>query len=407
MLDIISQYFSLSLSAATWVALAICILAGLMIAIFFRARICRLTRKISSDDSAPVPADGYPGVSVIVYSQTDGWNLRTLLTQILNQDYPGPMEVIVVNDENGDSTEAVVSAMELNHPNLYMTFAPEGSHALSRKKLSISLGLKAARHDIVMLTCGNCRIQSPIWLRLMMRHFMVGKQVVLGQSLPAAIPDPEYADAEPFRMSRADSFNLLWDDVRNYGAAIAGHPFIGDGYNLAYSRSLFFGNKGFSRTVNLVHGDDDIFISEIATPENTAVELSPDAMVLSLDSNPHHMQSVMKKRRIFTSQFLPRGAYSTMALFTAMAWLCLVAGVLAILLALPSFAMCVAVPLLWICFSLPVMFAWRTAGRAIGIPRPSFMLQPWFMIAHSVRNLTARISTLRSKDQYYTTIISR
>ena len=76
------------------------------------------------DDEEPLPAGGYPSVSVVVYSQTDATNLRTLIPQILEQDYPAPMEVIVVNDEGSEQTESTVSELELRYSNLYMTFAP-------------------------------------------------------------------------------------------------------------------------------------------------------------------------------------------------------------------------------------------------------------------------------------------
>ncbi|MCM1483061.1 MAG: hypothetical protein NC043_01920, partial [Muribaculaceae bacterium] len=115
---------SLTFSPAVWVLLGVSVLCGIVMCIMLISRLRRVSRKAVQDDEAPIPTDGYPAVSVIVYSQADGWNLRTLLVQILEQDYPAPMEVIVVNDENADSTEDAVSELELKYRNLYMTFAP-------------------------------------------------------------------------------------------------------------------------------------------------------------------------------------------------------------------------------------------------------------------------------------------
>ena len=67
------------------------------------------------------------------------------------------------------------------------------------------------------------------------------------------------------------------DGVHWIGDALAGHPWRGNEYNLVYRRDLFFRNKGFSRHLNLRQGDDDIFVKEIATAANTAVELSAES----------------------------------------------------------------------------------------------------------------------------------
>ena len=390
---------SLSYSPLVWGLLAAAAICGIILLAVMLPRVSRISRKSRHDDEAPIPTDGYPAVSVIVYSQADGWNLRTLLEQILDQDYPAPMEVIVVNDENADSTEEVVSALELKYRNLYMTFAPERSRNLSRKKLSVTLGLKAARYPVVMLTCGNCRIESNIWLRLMMRHFIEGYEVVLGTS---RLRPTEPLDDIRAEQSRSRSFNTEWDAVRGFGAALAGHPFMGDAANLAYKKQLFFANKGFSSNLNLQYGDDDIFVNEVTTKANTAVELSPDSQVDVLDPNPAAMSRVMRLRRMFTSAFLPKGPYLVMGLFSLLNWLMILCGVAAAVLALPSVVPAAAIllvllPAVW----LPIAFAWKRSARALGL-RQVCLSQPLLMLWHPFANMACRIRSRRQRNENYT-----
>jgi hypothetical protein len=48
---------------------------------------------------------------------------------------------------------------------------------------------------------------------------------------------------------------------------------------MAYRKSLFFEQKGFSAHLNLQRGDDDLFINQVAKGFNTKVETALDATV--------------------------------------------------------------------------------------------------------------------------------
>lgn len=187
-------------------ALAVCFL---YLIFGFRHYVASVAQKVAEDNETPLPdsPDAYPSVSVIVYSEDDAQNLEILLPQILEQDYPAMMEVIVVNDGAVGSTKDVIAQLEQRYSNLYMTFTPLESRSLSRKKLAVTLGIKAARYETVMLTTGNCRIESPIWLKSMMRHFINGKEIVLGYATPVMLEDSVST------IKRRHSFDTVWSAV--------------------------------------------------------------------------------------------------------------------------------------------------------------------------------------------------
>jgi biofilm PGA synthesis N-glycosyltransferase PgaC len=54
---------------------------------------------------------------------------------------------------------------------------------------------------------------------------------------------------------------------------------MGIGRNLAYTKTLFFGAKGFAAHMHVLAGDDDLFVNQNATRDNTAIEIHPDAFV--------------------------------------------------------------------------------------------------------------------------------
>jgi hypothetical protein len=63
--------------------------------------------------------------------------------------------------------------------------------------------------------------------------------------------------------------------------AIMGRPYMGVGRNMAYRKTLFLSNKGFSTHLGVTGGDDDLFVNQFAKGSNTAVRVGEDAIVFS------------------------------------------------------------------------------------------------------------------------------
>ena len=105
-----------------------------------------------------------PPLSVVICARNESENLRRNLPTILKQDYPD-FEVIVINDGSTDESEDLLSALEEEYPNLYHSFTPDSARYISRKKLALTLGIKASKHDWLVFTEADCAPVSNQWLR--------------------------------------------------------------------------------------------------------------------------------------------------------------------------------------------------------------------------------------------------
>lgn len=203
-----------------------------------------------------------PPLSVILCARNEADNLRKILPAILEQDYP-QFEVIVINDASTDETEDVLGYMEEKYPHLYHSFTPDSARYISHKKLALTLGIKASKHDWLVFTETNCMPASNQWLKLMARNFTSQTQIVLGYS--------GYDRIKGWLHKRI-AFDTLFQSLRYLGFALAGNPYMGIGRNMAYRKELFFKQKGYSKYLNLQRGEDDLFINQIVTKTNTRVE---------------------------------------------------------------------------------------------------------------------------------------
>lgn len=210
-----------------------------------------------------------PPLSVVICARNESENLRRNLPAILKQDYPD-FEVIVINDGSTDESEDLLSELEEEYPNLYHSFTPDSARYISRKKLALTLGIKASKYDWLVFTEADCIPVSDKWLRRIARNFTPSTDIVLGYS--------GYERGKGWLHKRV-SFDSLFTSLRYLGFALAGKPYMGIGRNLAYRKELFFKVKGFSTHLNMQRGEDDLFINQIANENNTRVETSPDSVI--------------------------------------------------------------------------------------------------------------------------------
>jgi biofilm PGA synthesis N-glycosyltransferase PgaC len=229
-------------------------------------------------------------VSVIICARNEEANLRANLPLVLEQDYPD-FEVIVVDDASTDGTADLLRDFRQQYPHLRTSSIKPNVHISKGKKLALTVGIKAARHEWILLTDADCRPAGRQWLSLMQRNFSGDTGIVLG-----------YGGYRRRRgllnlVIRYDAFFIA---LQYFGFALAGLPYMGVGRNLAYRREIFFRNKGFASHYDLASGDDDLFINEVARNEPVRIEIRAEAHTIS-DPKRSWRDWYYQKRRHLTT----------------------------------------------------------------------------------------------------------
>jgi len=382
-------YFSIdNILPLVWICVGVALAAMLWLLTFYRSRVSLKGETSKADADA---GNELPAVSVVVYANDNAIALARMLPQVLEQDYPASVEVIVVNDGSVEEVTDVVNHLSVTHTNLYQTFVPDEAHNLSRKKLGISLGVKAAHNPYVVLTCAECEIGSAGWLRAMAGPFAKGKDVVLGFAYIAGLKGAR------------NRFDEVLEGVKWLSAALRGNPYRGTGYNIGYSRKVFFDAKGFSRSLTFHYGDDDLFINQISTGDNCAVVLDGGS-VLSVESHdPAKLFGELRLRHCFTARFLPKGTSRFFGFSSIMMWLWLAAVVVGIVFslpnALPGCILLLSVPALWI----QLGSVWRKSGARLGIELNPWLL-PFVAMGRWTRTLRCKLMCGRASRRNYTWI---
>lgn len=237
-------------------------------------------------------------ISIIICAHNEEANLQKNLPSILNQtyEYQGKknFEVLVVNDNSQDNTAFLLMDLKKEYPHLNILNLEQESRNVKGKKFPLSMSIKQARHEHLLLTDADCQPTSELWLLRMVQPFYVGKKIVLGFS-------PYYITKG--WLNRQIRYETFYSAMQYLSFALAGVPYMGVGRNLAYVRSLFLQNKGFSSHYHLLSGDDDLFINAVATNKNTAIVISEEAYIFSKAKSNKEAWRFQKKRHFSTGRY--------------------------------------------------------------------------------------------------------
>jgi len=231
-------------------------------------------------------------VSVIICARNEAENLTKNLPSILNQDYPD-FEVIVVNDCSEDDSEFVLDRLQKQYKHLKVTTIKQDEKFIHSKKLALTIGIKAAKNEWLLLTDADCYAESTKWIERMQRKFNENADIVLGYG--------GFVQEKSF-INYLIRFDALFIALQYFTFAMAGRPYMGVGRNLAYRKSVFFRNKGFANHHKLDSGDDDLFINEVATSTNTYYEISHESITRTIAKSTFSDWFKQKKRHTTTAK---------------------------------------------------------------------------------------------------------
>lgn len=227
-----------------------------------RLRSYTAAKRISKKEGLAAETIATGGVSVVITARDQAEQLERNLPHLLRQEGV-TFEVVVVTDVSTDGTADVVARFSAEHPNMRTTFVPASSRYIDRKKLAVTLGVRAARYEWIVLTEANCRPAGTRWLEGLSHRFSPDVDIVLGYA--------NYAD-DGSRYASHIIYERLKDNLRRFAAADAGLAWGGDGCNLAFRKSTFMARKGFAESLTVTCGADDLLVHALAGRRRTAVE---------------------------------------------------------------------------------------------------------------------------------------
>ena len=205
-------------------------------------------------------------ISVVIISHDNALELEKHLPSFLSQKYDADYQVIVVADKSDSETDDVIKRFS-NDPHLYATFMPLSSRYISRKKLAITLGIKAAKYPWVIVTDAWCTPESGEWLHSFASLIKDDSDVVLGYS--------HYDEEAPSHYH----FENIINASKNLRCAQNNRAYASASRLVAIKKENFLAQDGFLGNLKFMRGEYDFLVNKFGRNGNTATAFTPTAFL--------------------------------------------------------------------------------------------------------------------------------
>lgn len=192
-------------------------------------------------------------LTIIICARNEEKTIARCLKTIVQQDYDlTKVQIIVVNDAGTDSTVMQAQAILKNSG---INFNIISNQTKKGKKASISYVMQFAKHNLIVLRDADTYTKSYSWLKSI-SDFYIEKQsdLIIG---PVAISD----NSGSLWAIQAIENNVL--SVLNAGSAYYNKPFLCNGANLIFTKSIFEKTNGYHSHANVESGDDILFLEDV------------------------------------------------------------------------------------------------------------------------------------------------
>lgn len=186
--------------------------------------------------------------TIVVPFRNEAKNLPRLLQSFSNIDYPQELiEIIMVDDFSTDVSERICIQWRIQHDGIDTTLLDNLRLTASPKKDAIARAMPIAKHEWIVTTDADCRVPKN-WL-LTLDNFIQAKepQMIVGAVV--------YATKNNWfhQFQQLDLMSLQGVTMGSFGM---GKPFMCNGANFAYTKTLFRTVDGFAGNDTIASGDD-------------------------------------------------------------------------------------------------------------------------------------------------------
>ena len=231
---------------------------------------------------APQSTIYLPRVTVLLVSNGDHVALDEHLPIYLTQDYAPGYDVVVVSEKADAETDNVLKRYA-NNERLYSTFVPESSRYMSKNKLAITLGVKAAKNDWIVLTDPRCKPMGSDWLSSLSQSLADHDSIVLGYV--------NYSEeSKPYHR-----FEQMHTALYLLRAAQRGEAYRTNCPLVAFKKKDFMENNGFLEHLRYSIGEYDFLVNKYGKLGDSEVAISPQTW---LTEDPIH-EKTWQNRQVY------------------------------------------------------------------------------------------------------------
>ncbi|MCF0196040.1 MAG: glycosyltransferase [Bacteroidaceae bacterium] len=306
-----------------------------------------------------------PTLSIIVEGHNQAASLRKSLPILLQQRYSNEFEVIVVDIHSNDDTKDVLEEMESRFRNLSHTAVPASARDISLNRLALSLGLRSAIGDWVVLLKPDYLPSSQEWLNVLMSN--------VSDDIDAVLAYSKLSRPKGWKGHRIQFFHL-WQQMLWMPYALKHRAYMVDENVLVLRKQALQGKNLFVNSCNLIGSVHTLLVNHNIQPGRIGLALQPETAVSGLQPNRHLWKQervfFVEERKAIKGGWGYRVRYALQVIFPQLTGWLAVATSLYFLWAMPYLAV---IPVtLWIVASVYRLVVFQHTAKYFGIRTTGF-----------------------------------
>lgn len=233
-----------------------------------------VTRKDKeADDADDTRLSKEPGkVTIVVSAIGNCSHLEDTLCALLAQKYEPGFELIVTGDKDNPQIDRALGKIG-DKINAHFTFVPHKPIFMSKPKLAVLLGVKAAHSEWIILLDANATPMSDLWLLDMARGMRTDTNLIV-----------TYGNYDKCA-SRLARFRRLRTAAYVFRCATLGTAFKACGKCIAFRGREFVEGDGYRGNLEYANGEYDFIINKFAKNGSTGISYGKEAGVMEWDAS--------------------------------------------------------------------------------------------------------------------------
>ena len=225
-------------------------------------------------------------ISLLIIAHEEHEKLSLHLPALLSQE-GAVYEVVVVDMNSEDDTLVLLKSLEEHYPHLQHLSLPVSARDISRERLALHLGMRAAKFSHVLVLNAGIEAPSPHWLADIENRWRTDCDIMLiptQRTRSKRLGDYFTAGHEAWR-NKLHQKQALRKNIFRAGTAIVG-----------LNKEIFLTHNSPAQHLALKTGTLDIFVSHVANRYNTI--LLDEKELFPIKDNDNNLY-LWRQRRLF------------------------------------------------------------------------------------------------------------
>ncbi|MDP3353484.1 MAG: glycosyltransferase [Flavobacteriaceae bacterium] len=202
--------------------------------------------------------------SIIIPFRNEAQNLNALLESLRKIQYSQEQfEIIFVNDSSTDNSVNIVEDFIIQNSAFQIKILHNNLKALSPKKEALEKSIKIAKYEWIVTTDADCVVPN-LWLKTLNEFIELSNCDMI---VAPVVFTTNHTFLQDFQ--QLDFLSLMG---ATQGGFAVGYPFLCNGANLCYRKSVFNDVDGFEGNKKMASGDDIFLMEKFLTRNKNSIK---------------------------------------------------------------------------------------------------------------------------------------